>query len=248
MMASSEHPRAGESGSQCSALKSRSGAPRVPRRVVICVNGILTDPGASDGWTDRAVTWLHLHTEARAEKFEYAAGALTRRLWQQERAQAIARMVHFYAEAGFTVDLVGHSNGCDLIARVLGITASRHFATVHLFAAAADDPPFADALARRQVGLLFLYGSENDRALHLARASRTLLGWAGLGYGDLGLRVRDFAATQPRTIAHLDNTQTHSSWFARGAQFEATMRLLAANTMFNTDDAARAERGAPFEP
>jgi hypothetical protein len=36
-------------------------------RVYILINGILNWPGESDGWTDRGVTWLNLHTEAKAE-------------------------------------------------------------------------------------------------------------------------------------------------------------------------------------
>lgn len=196
------------------------------RHVIICVNGILTNPGDSDGWTDRAVTWLHLHTEAHAEKFEYAAGIFTRRLQQHVRAWAIARMAKFYFEAGWSVSLLGHSNGCDLIARVLDLTRSRCFRSVHLFAAAADGRDFYDALGRQQIGRVFLYGSENDRALKLAALSRKLFGWLGLGYGSFGLRVKWVTFVDTGFTAVNDNSQTHSSWFARGHAFERTMRLI----------------------
>lgn len=201
------------------------------KRVFILVNGILTRPGAADGWTDRGVTWLHTHTPHRAEKFEYACGALTRRLRQDDRAAAIARMCGFYFLAGFEVSLVGHSNGCDLIARVIRRVDRRGFLSVHLFAAAADASDFIELLEARtadrfRIGQLFLYVSANDRALQLAGVSKTLFGWAGLGYGDLGRRVPIELGGHPRVLVHQDDSQRHSTWLARGRQFESTMQLL----------------------
>lgn len=200
-----------------------------PRRVFICINGILSDPGASDGWTDRAVTWLHLHTEHRAEKFEYASGALLRRLRQQARAEAIARMCEFYFSAGcWEVVLIGHSNGCDLIARVLALCPGRHFRSVHLFAAAAEWAPFSVALHAGRVGRVFIYASRHDRALWWAGLSRKLGRWAGLGYGNLGREVPAAAeATAGVTVIWRDDYD-HSTWFERGLRFEATMQLLRA--------------------
>jgi hypothetical protein len=199
------------------------------RRVVICVNGILTRPGAGDGWTDRSVTWLNTRTTVKAEKFEYACGAITRRWRQKRRAYAIARMVGYYYRAGFAITLVGHSNGCDLIARVIANCERIHFASVHLFAAAADWAPFSLALHAGRVSRVFLYVSANDRALQLAGVSRTLFGWAGLGYGNLGREVPAAAeATAGCTVIRQDE-YGHSTWFERGDRFESTMRLLVAN-------------------
>lgn len=192
------------------------------RRVFICVNGILTAPGDSEGWTDRAVTWLHTRTRFHAEKFEYACGPLTRRLRQQWRAEAIAKMCEFYFAADFDVNLVGHSNGCDLIARVMDLQEDRAFGSVHLFAAATDWGALEYANFRR----LTLYVSANDRALQVARISRTLGGWAGLGYGDLGRRVPSAAVADPRVAVARRDDFGHSDWFKRGERFETTMQLL----------------------
>jgi len=197
------------------------------KHVFILVNGILTRPGASDGWCDRGVTWLHLKTESRAEKFEYAAGALTRRLWQHQRAQAIANMVGHYHRAGYQISFVGHSNGCDLIARVLELTTIPAV-SAHLFAPAAESDDF-DWQLGLHLGHLFLYASAGDRALKLAGLSRKLFGWAGLGYGDLGRRVPADLLESPRVTLCRRDHYGHSTWFERGVRFEETMRLLLKN-------------------
>lgn len=196
--------------------------------VFICINGINTLPGDSDGWTDRAVTWLHLHTEACAEKWEYVAGALTRRLRQAERAEAIARMAGYYFSRGWTVSFIAHSNGCDLVARVLELLAprARHVRSVHLFAPAADEIDFLQALRTRRLGWCFLYGSPNDRALQLAGVSRRLFGWAGLGYGSMGLGLSPEGTKQPHLYAFTEPDYGHSTWFTRGAIFDRTMRRI----------------------
>lgn len=195
----------------------------------IAVNGILSWPGDSDGWTDRAVTWLHIHTDSRAEKWEYTAGVATRRIHQGDRADAIATMVRFYVGAGYEVSFIAHSNGADIVERVLELIAPIRIRTVHLVAAASDGERLKRAIADGQVGWVHLYGSANDRALKLAATSTKLLGWLGLGYGSLGLNVDDAAAHMRRTTAHRDDSQGHSSWWRRGYDFERTMRLIRAN-------------------
>lgn len=196
--------------------------------VFICINGINTLPGDSEGWTDRAVTWLHLHTESCAEKWEYAAGALTRRLRQAARAEAIARMADFYFTAGWEVSFIAHSNGCDLVARVLELLAplERHVRSAHLFAPAADEIDFVQALQAGRLGQCWVYGSSNDGALRLAEISRRLFGWAGLGYGCMGLGLSLDATMQPRMHFITENGYGHSTWFARGAIFDRTMRRI----------------------
>lgn len=211
--------------------------PESARIAWICVNGILTNPGDAEGWTDRAVTWLNLRTAGKAEKFEYAAGAITRRIRQQWRAEAIARMAAFYITGGFEVVFVAHSNGCDLVARVLAQLWPAKIRSAHLFAAATDGDALAHAINEQQLGTLHLYGSANDGAMKLAAVSRRAFGWLGLGYGDLGGRVEEFAAyhnggaalVPPAIFAHRDDSHSHGSWFARGESFERTMRAILAH-------------------
>ncbi len=219
--------------------------------VFICVNGILNNPGESDGWTDRAVTWLNLRTPAKAEKFEYATTALLRRWHQQARADAIAKMARFYQLAGYELVFIGHSNGCDLIERVLEHT-TLPVRSVHFFAPACDGETLHRALQLGHVARAFLYGSPFDRALEFARISRELLGWikiggAPLGYGSLGLQVAEFALQHPTVTAHEDDLATHSSWFERGLPFENTMGEILRNE-FGQDESrpAAAPNPDPF--
>ncbi len=216
------------------------------RHVFVAINGILARPGEAEGWTDRAVTWLNTRTPYKAEKFEYAAGALTRRIRQQARARKIATMLAYYERAGFGITLIGHSNGADIIARVLALRAQRDWYfkypihSVHLFAAAADWRDYREALDRVHLHRLHLYGSEGDRALKLARISRFLFGWLGLGYGSLGLRTADVEyddrmhrfdqGLAARVFDHSIDAYGHSTWFQRGLTFEATMNNLWRNT------------------
>ncbi len=209
-------------------------------RAFVFVNGIINWPGAHDGWTDRAVTWTNCCSPHKAEKWEYAAGAITRRLLQQDRAIKIATMMRYYEAAGFDVVLVGHSNGGDIIARVLALRNGEPWyfqhqvRSAHLFAPAADAADFRRALKDGDLARLFIYGSANDRALQLAGVSRTLFGWAGLGYGTLGLAPEPFADL-PNVIVTRRDDYGHSDWFNKGDNFESTMLALHRNDRNSPD-------------
>lgn len=197
----------------------------------IAINGIRTRPGDAKGWTDRFVTWINtrLGDGIKAEKYEYYCGALTRRIHQRERADEIARKVGYYRRAGYRVVLVGHSNGCDLIARVLEADGVE-IDCAHLISPAADEDDFADAIRDGTIRRIHIYGSRNDRALRLASLTRPLIAWRGLGYGSLGLRGREFAKLFPGVIQdHSDDTCDHSTWLQRGVRFESLMQAIAAN-------------------
>lgn len=222
------------------------------RHVIVFINGILAAPGASDGWTDRAVTWTHLHTEHRAEKLEYFSGALTRRLFQQRRAEKFARMLERYAAAGYTFSLVGHSNGCDLALRIARLLAgARRIRHLHLVAAAAEADFSANdlntLLAEGTVERVQIYASRADGALRFARATARPLSWIGLGYGSLGL-------SGPQHVDRVVNDRVsvidrpgygHGTWFAdeidaspsvrpRHTPFESTMRTIADFEIFHS--------------
>ena len=86
------------------------------RRVVYFIlNGIHTNPAQTDGWVDEAATLLNRQTpdNVKPEKFEYYTTALTRRLFQARRAEKLLKKALGYAEDGWTVRMIGHSNGCD---------------------------------------------------------------------------------------------------------------------------------------
>lgn len=200
-----------------------------PEPVFILVNGILTNPGDARAWTDRAVTWLHNFAPepVQAEKFEYFASALTRRFHQQRHAEELAALIRQYA--GRKINLVGHSNGCDLILRALAIT-STEIAAVHLVAAACDEDfdrnGLNEDLACGQVARVHVYTSPDDGVLKwAARPSRLLFGWLGLGYGLLGLVGPKFALQTGKVTRHDRPGFGHSSWFT-DENFSATFNLI----------------------
>lgn len=209
-----------------------------PAHVFIFVNGILANPGAHDGWTDRAVTWVHLHTHHRAEKFEYHARALTRRLRQGFHAAALRALVRSYRDR--IVHLVGHSNGCDIILRAIAAPGLPRIASLHLIAGACEADfrinGLNDALLDAKVGQVYAYVAGHDSAMKWARVSRLLFGWAGLGYGTLGLTgplnvdsaLQDEARSHPAVVLVRENSYGHSSWFD-GANFERTLRRVTTH-------------------
>lgn len=208
---------------------------RPKKRLLIVVNGILTAAGDAEGWTDRAVVWVFRACASRgtplelvADKFEYTSGALTRRWGQAKRGRQLAARVRDLASAGWEVDLAGHSNGCDIIARALPLIPLGGVHTLHLLAGAVEAGPIAEAIRLVQVQHVHLHVAGRDRALQLARWSRRLLGWAGLGYGSLGreAEARAFAAVhEDSCTVHVYPEFGHGDFFAE-EHFEATMRSI----------------------
>lgn len=204
----------------------------IPWSVEININGILAFPGRSDGWTDRAVTLGHLHLGLREEKFEHFSGVLTRHIWQEKRAQALADLANRYLRRGWSVWLRGHSNGCDVICRSLRYIDG-HIAGAQLIAAACE-ADFAQnglnaALTDGHLGKVQMCCSSDDRALWAARATHGLLNIVGNGYGSLGfsgpLNVKD--EIEHRVHTHWQPGFDHGDWLQAG-QLLATMRLLHA--------------------
>jgi predicted alpha/beta hydrolase family esterase len=194
-----------------------------PQRIIyFVINGIHTNPGKANAWTDEAATWLNLNTpdHVKAEKYEYFTTALTRWWKQGKRARELATKALAYQSQGYQVRMIGHSNGCDLIARVILRRYKSDVSepavrvhTAHLIAPAAKDEDFAeiaeDSLARQ----IHLYGSRNDKALQAATLSQRALGWLGLGFGSLGLRGSDLAQRYPARVQdHSRDHYGHGTW------------------------------------
>jgi pimeloyl-ACP methyl ester carboxylesterase len=196
------------------------------RRVVYFIlNGIHTNPAQTDGWVDEAATLLNRQTPdyVKPEKFEYYTTALTRRLFQARRAEKLLHKALGYAEDGWTVRMIGHSNGCDLIARV-ALAADFRLDSVHLIAPAAEDKHFADAVIQSKIRRVHIYGSENDKALQAAGLSAKLLNFVGLGFGSLGLRGKALADCFPgRVFDHSRHHYGHSTWLG-GLALPGTVR------------------------
>jgi hypothetical protein len=162
------------------------------KRIFIFVNGILNNPGSADNWTDRATVWVHKHTLHGAEKFEYFAGPITRRLFQSKHAKNLAAMIgEFTADPEIEVVLVGHSNGCDLICRALKLLPFETFKSIHLISPACDANFNSNGLNRSltfdRVESIYVHVSEKDKAMKFAALTGKFLGYFQLGYGTLGL-------------------------------------------------------------
>lgn len=194
----------------------------------IFVNGIMNNPGSAEGWTDRAVTWVHTHTPDRAEKFEYFCTPMFRRFGQRERADNLAKLLRSYY--GQPLTLVGHSNGCDLICRALQLGMTT-VARVLLFSGACDANFEAnglnEALSRGEVQLVECFRAGKDNAMKFAKVSLTCLSWCGLGYGTLGLTGPlkvDTLVLSPLVVREtVEPGFGHSTWFEAG-NFAHTMK------------------------
>ncbi len=210
-------------------------------RVYIYIPGILCDPGEADGWTDRAVTWTHVNSPFRGEKYEYWSSWWNRRPHQQERAEKLARMLWHYEHAKkgpYEAVLVAHSNGCDILLRALRVKINGNLtglpiAEIHLFAAAAEADMktngIPELLRSGRVYSIRFYQSGQDARMRQAALSQKLLGWAGLGYGTLGgvaPNKLQFLLSGYRATVIAQPNYGHSTWFERGERFEATMRMI----------------------
>lgn len=201
--------------------------------VYFVINGIHTNPGSANAWTDEAVTWLNLNTpkHVQAEKFEYFTTALTRWLHQSKRAKELALKAQKYAVQGYRVRMIGHSNGCDLIARVINLGV--RVDSAHLIAPAAQDDDFAQIAEQSLARQIHIYGSRNDKALQAATLSQKALGWLGLGFGSLGLRGSELAQRYPARVQdHSRDHYGHSTWVG-GLALTGTLTEILHNDGLN---------------
>lgn len=196
------------------------------RRIYVCINGICSNPSNTEGWTDRFCTWIHTNTEYRAEKFEYFAGPITRRLFQGKRAKALAKLIAQYKK--HDVYLVGHSNGCDLICRALKVLISAQVEQIHLIAPATD----ADfeknglnyALYSYAVNKAFIYVADKDGAMRFANLTGKFLKLFGLGYGTLGLTgPKNIDEDVKNRVEAIHFKEFHHSTFFENQNFDALM-------------------------
>jgi pimeloyl-ACP methyl ester carboxylesterase len=208
----------------------------------VFVNGILNFPGNAEGWTDLAASYINSRTPHKAEKFEYLVLPLTRRICLDRKARELAALVAQYAGQDLTI--VGHSNGCELICRMLKVSGVK-IKRLHLISGACDADFWKnglnEALKSGRVGEVVVYVAEKDWPMRLARFSQTLLGWAGLGYGSLGL-------DGPRNLAP-EVVERDLVWTVRRSSFGHSDWFLPVNfgdlmQMISLSDEARNLRPA----
>lgn len=189
------------------------------RMAYIFVPGILSYPGSSTAWTDKAVTWIHTTQKcAAAEKFEYLALPISRRLLARRRAKGLAKLIDSYSVDAFSLVLVAHSFGCD-IARRATLLTNRPVNYCHLLAADIG-------VQARQHGLLSQLRDGRIGFLHVHLAGRDrVLTDRSLG-GAKADTVRKQFATEHHTTIHYQARYGHSTWW-KPKHFAALMRLIA---------------------
>lgn len=205
----------------CSNPNPRIGAYPMPSSIRIFVNGINTFPGDSRNWTGRAVT--HCITRGiLAEKFEYLSGpGLTRSAFQRHRAAALARMLSYYE--GWTLHLIGHSNGADVILDALAMRGQPPVESLHLFSPACDEDSEKSGLNHVKSQHTYIYIAEKDWALRLGG---TAVG-RFFGFGRLGLDgPQNYTSSSPFLITREPN-YGHDTWFDSVAWSKTMDRILA---------------------
>lgn len=189
------------------------------RTAYIFVPGVLNYPGSSTNWTDRAVTWMNVtRPNSCAEKFEYMALPLSRRIWANRRAEQLAALMERYPIESFSLVVAAHSNGCDLVRRALAISA-RPANFVHFFSPAVAADPRRHRLVRLvrdgRIGFLRIWLAGRDRVL-------------GPGFlGGVAVdAVRGQFAEEHHTEVRAEATYGHGTWWKNG-HFEGSMRRIA---------------------
>lgn len=197
------------------------------KTIFLLVNGICTNPEDVQAWTDRAEEWINNNTKHKSTKMEYRAGALTRRFYQNARVDNLQKICKAYPE--HKIILVGHSNGCDIIQRLIqrGKTKVHE---LHLIAGASERDfeknGYNKALKEKQLEKIVVYWSPIDEALKKAKLSTQLFGWLGLGYGYLGLTGPDRVECEVKSkVIVYKEHMSHSQWFSK-RNFEKTMRTV----------------------
>ena len=215
--------------------------PLKKRTVIIAINGIRTanDP---DAWPRHFDQWVDTNMDDGivAERFEYTCSASLRFWGQRKRVDQLLLEINRYKnDERFDTDivLVGHSNGCDIVQRILNLGI--HVREIHLFSPAAHAEDFARAIESHTFKRMFIYGSSHDEWLTVARDSRLiakavsfvigLFRFPPIGYGWLGLEGAEFASKYPGIVKDCSiNSYLHGTWFDDN-KFEGTMRLFQAN-------------------
>jgi len=187
--------------------------------IFVCINGINT-LASDDSWNNQAEIVL-AGKRRMCHAFQYFSDTVFRRMFQDKRVDRLHNLLKRYSDFGLKIKLVAHSNGCDLVCRLL----QQHKISIdeiHLVAGAADcdcdKNGINKAFKEGRLGRARFYCSRKDSALKKAVASKVLFGWMGLGYDFVGL-------VGPSNVRVCDDVRVvwrddfdHSDWF-KGANF-----------------------------
>jgi hypothetical protein len=204
--------------------------------LVIFINGILTLPRDTFGWTDRAERWFLEHSAHDVDSLEYFSSPLLGLFGEGKRVRQAVELLSGYLAsfhaAGLPapkLHLVTHSRGAE-IARRLIVDCGFPIASLHAFAPAIGTDLQAsgllNALRAGRLKRLRIYRSRGDSVLRWVAGAAAVVGLYGrLGYSgpanvpeDLEKRIRVVARDE----------LGHSTWFAPG-HFTWSMEEVAAD-------------------
>ena len=201
-------------------------------RYFFFINGIRTDTGDMRAWNRSAERWVDRNCPAdKADSYSYFVPAAFR--WLKQTSLVIEAAVCLGEGKPQDTDLilVGHSNGADICTRMLREYPTLKAKALHLIAGATDSSyernGLNTAVARGQVGHVYLWCSEHDEVLKKWAKLSQIAAPLGLGYGRLGFTgPKDMtpAAHQATTTIWHDG-YGHSDYF-EWPRFDNTMRTI----------------------
>ena len=192
----------------------------------IAINGINV-LASDDSWNNEAEI-IMAGKRINCHAFQYFSDVLFRRMFQSARVERLHKLIKRYHDFGVKIRLVGHSNGADLICRLLK-TYAPAIDEIHLIAGAAEsdcrrngvNQAFKDGRLKRAV----FYCSHKDRALRAAKFSKKMAGWCGLGYDYVGLVGPNHVLEGEDVRIVWRDDFDHSDWFV-GANLNWTLSMV----------------------
>lgn len=200
------------------------------------IGGIRTSADAEDAWGPAFQRLVSMQRGFAGIVEPYYTSWWNRRFsgGNQRRAKRVLAHVREYGP-GWKHVLVGHSNGCDIICRLLScLKDGEYIHQAHLIAPAAEacfeKNGINEALRRRKLGYVSVHYGGRDTAMRWARLSTRLLHGLGLGYGYLGLAgpVNVDPRVSDRVTVRAFETYAHSDFFAkenRNATLASILRI-----------------------
>ena len=188
-------------------------------------------PNDAKLWDGRAATWFNVNMgNVDTDRSDYFCTAIGRRFHQQRRIDRAKAVIGTYL-GRWDMTIACHSNGDDIILKALAQLKWPRVENLHLISGACeadfDRNGLNVALANGKIGNVSVYVAGKDKALGF-------VGWfkpaRWLGYGTLGLKgpmnVEEHVKSMVMTV--FKPAYGHGDWFTEGANFEETMRWVAA--------------------
>lgn len=195
------------------------------KEAYILLPGIRTDPSDWRNWAPRMATEINVRLpDAKGDEFRYYAPAITPKGKQETRTEFVKELARQYQAAGYSVNIIAHSNGAIIATETLRETTLR-IDKLFLFAPAChesfDRNGLNDALLAGQVNQVKVYTGSRDFVLKYIAWAGSFLGYGRLGYVGPQEVSMDVAGKVFTKYTDFD----HCQWF-EGDQFNKTFQLI----------------------